>query len=174
MQMIHSATIGRRLTKPVAALLFALWSLFFLSCNDALTIDPQDDYIVFGHFDAYCYGGIESCVDFYKLTEDFLLESNVDQYAENGFYPFDDFYALSQDKFDLVKDLGEFVPQELWLETATHIGQPEISDVGSLYFEIKNGTEHRYWVFEVGDLDMPEVYRVFMAKIEEKHSLLKF
>lgn len=170
--MIHSATIGRRLTKPLAALLFGMWALFFLSCNDALTIDPQEDYIVFGHFDAYCYG--EACVDFYKLTADMVLESNVDQYSEDGFYLFDDYYALSQDKFDLVKDLGEFVPQELWLETATHIGQAEISDVGSLYFEIKNETGHRYWVFENGDFEMPEVYSVFMAKIEEKTSLLKF
>ncbi len=155
-------------------ILFGLGNLLFISCNDTLTIDPQADYIVFGHFDEYCYGGIESCVDFYKLTEDVLLESNVDQYAENGFYPFDDYYQLSQDKFDRVKDLGEFVPQELWIETATHIGQAEISDVGSLYFEIKSGTDHRYWVFENGDFEMPEVYRVFMAKIEEKNSILKF
>ena len=37
---------------------------------------------------------------------------------------------------------------------------------------MKNGSDHRYWVFENGDFDMPVVYKTFMAKIQEKIALL--
>ena len=62
--------------------------------------------------------------------------------------------------------------QELWLETTSHIGQADVSDVGALYFEMKNGSDHRYWVFERGDFDMPVVYKTFMSKIQEKITLI--
>ena len=170
--MIEPTVMQKNVMKQMTQVLFGLMFLLFVSCQDTLTIDPQDDFIVFGHFDGYCFG--EACVDFYKLSSDGLFESYIDQFSGNGFYPHDDYYALSQDKFNLVEDLGEFVPPELWLETATHIGQADVSDVGSIYFEIKNGSDHRYWVFENGDFEMSEVYSVFMSKIEEKTSLLKF
>lgn len=171
--MIHFTIVHKKMMKQMTSIFLGLGILLFVSCEDTLTIDPQEDYIVFGIFDVYCYG--EACVEFYKLTDEALLESNVDQFTiQNGFYPFVDFYALSNDKFDQVKDLGDFVPSQLWDEANTHIGQADVSDVGSLYFEIKKGGEHRYWVFENGDFDMPEVYSVFMGKIEEKISLLRF
>lgn len=169
--MIHFAIMYKNVKKQLMPLFFGLGLMLFVSCQDTLTIDPQDDFIVFGHFDGYCYG--EGCVDFYKITKDGLLESNVDRYSGNSFYPFDDYYALSNDKYNLVKDLGEFVPAELWLETATHFGQADVSDAGSLYFEMKNGNDHRYWVFENGDFDMPEVYNALMAEIQMKISLLR-
>lgn len=158
--------------KQYRTILVVLMIGILVSCQDTQLVDPEADYIVFGHFDGYCAG--EACVDFYKLTADDLLESNIDDYTENGFYSFEDFYALSSDKFNLVKDLWDFIPPELWQENVTHIGQAEVSDVGSLYFEIKKGADHRYWVFENGDFDMPEVYRMFMAKIEEKNFILRF
>ncbi len=140
------------------------------SCQDTQLVDSEAEFIVFGHFNGYCAG--EACVDFYKVTGDDLLESNIDDYTENGFYPFNDFYALSADKFNQVKDLGDYMPQQLWLEFDTHIGQADVSDVGSLYFEIKKGAEHRYWVFENGDFDMPQVYSEFMYKIREKITII--
>lgn len=171
--MIRSTIMQNKVLKQMASIFLGLGILLFVSCEDTLTIDPQEDYIVFGIFDVYCYG--EACVEFYKLTDEVLLESNVDQFTiQNGFYPFVDFYALSSDKFNQVKDLGDFVPSELWDEANTHIGQADVSDAGSLYFEIKKGSEHRYWVFENGDFEMPEVYSVFMSKITEKTLLLRF
>lgn len=171
--MMYATMMYKNMGKQFSPLLIGLGLLLFVSCQDTLTIDPQEDYIVFGFFDGYCYG--EACVEFYKLTDEVLLESNVDQFTiQNGFYPFVDFYALSSDKFNQVKDLGDFVPSELWDEANTHIGQADVSDAGSLYFEIKKGGDHRYWVFEKGDFDMPEVYKVFMVKIGEKISLLRF
>lgn len=157
--------------KQLKNILFGLATLLLVSCQDTITLDTQESYIVFGDFDYYCYGG--GCDDFYKITPKILLASNVNYFANSGFYPFDDYDALSQSKFDLVKDLGDFIPPALWLEAATHIGQAEVSDVGSLYFEIKNDTTHRYWVFENGDFEMPEVYSAFMNTIKEKLAILR-
>lgn len=140
------------------------------ACHDSATVDPQEDYIVFGQFNGFCIG--ESCIEFFKITPSRLLESNVDEYTEGGFYSFEDFHDLSDDKFQLTKDLGEFMPQQLWAESTTHLGHADVSDVGSLYFEISNASGHRYWVFENGDFDMPQVYSEFMNKIREKISII--
>jgi hypothetical protein len=169
--MIHSFIIQKNLLKQLTPMLFSLGLLLFVSCQDTLSVDPKEDFIIFGQFNGYCFG--DACYTFYALTEDDLLESNVHEYSGDGIYPSDDYSPLSEDKFNLIRDLGDFVPQELWLETTTHIGQADLSDVGALYFEIKNGSDHRYWVFENGDFDMPLVYKSFMAKIQEKIILLQ-
>ncbi|MBK8830015.1 MAG: hypothetical protein IPN60_04000 [Saprospiraceae bacterium] len=168
--MVHSTMMFKNMGKQFSPLLIGLGLLLFVSCQDTLSVDPQEDFIVFGQFNGYCLG--DACFIFYALTEDVLLESNVDKYSGSGFYPYDDYAPLSQDKFNIAEDLGAFVPQELWLETTSHIGQADVSDVGALYFEMKNGSDHRYWVFERGDFDMPVVYKTFMSKIQEKITLI--
>ena len=168
--MVQVSSKLKEVKKLIAPMFFSLGILLFASCQDTLSVDPQKDFIVFGQFNGYCLG--DACFIFYALTEDVLLESNVDKYSGSGFYPYDDYAPLSQDKFDIAKDLGAFVPQELWLETTSHIGQADVSDVGALYFEMKNGSDHRYWVFENGDFDMPVGYKTFMSKIQEKIALL--
>ena len=136
------------------------------SCKDeGLTVE-NGDYIVFGHFNGYCTG--ESCVQFFRLESDRLLSTPEDNYRGEGFLQAQLYESLPLPKFEKVKDLPEFIPQELLADPNTNIGQSDVEDIGSVYFEVKNDTMHQYWILELGDFDMPEVYSDFLEKINEK------
>jgi len=83
--MVHSTMRFRNVVKQFTPLLICVGLLLFVSCQDTLSVDPQEDFIVFGQFNGYCLG--DACFIFYALTEDVLLESNVDKYSGSGFYP---------------------------------------------------------------------------------------
>ena len=81
--MIHATMMFKNMGKQLTPLLIGLGLLLFVSCQDTLSVDPQEDYIIFGQFNGYCLG--DACFTFYALTEDVLLESNVDKYSGSGF-----------------------------------------------------------------------------------------
>ena len=147
-----------------------LMMMLFVSCEDTQELDPEEDFIIFGQFDGYCYGG---CDAFYRVDDSRLLKSLGERYSKEGFYPFNTFEELSNDKFNLVNDLSDFIPPSLWDDLSTHIGKPELSDAGVYYFEIQNDSIHRHWAFENGDFDMDPEYRIFINKIIEKIELIK-
>lgn len=141
------------------------------ACEDTQVLDPEDDFIIFGTFDGYCYGG---CDAFYRIDDSRLLKSLGKRYSREGFYPFDKFEELSNDKFNLVNDLEDNIPAALWDDLETHIGKADVSDVGVYYLEIQNDSIHRHWSFENGDLDLAPEYRLFVNKIIEKMDLIKY
>ena len=147
---------------------FAFILLGFFSCRDCEVSDQSGDFIVFGHFDSYCSGN--ECVEFFKLDPDRLLELRRDDYSIGR--PFGFYNVLSFQKFEQVKDLDNFIPQELLNSPTNHIGVADVSDLGVIYFEIKNDAIHQYWELERGDFNMPLVYSNFMEKVEEKIGLI--
>ncbi len=150
-------------------LIFLFLILALVSCQDSIEANLEDDFIIFGNFGAYCYG--EGCVQFYKVESDRLLQDIEEDY-HGGFHEFKHFKVLPDSLFELVKDLGDYVPQELLAEPSGQIGEADISDVGVIYFEMKEGTFHQYWSLERGDFEMPLIYVEFMSKVQEKIGLI--
>jgi hypothetical protein len=157
-------------------LLYALFALltpgFFSSCEkDEVDISGKGDYLIFGTFYGECGG--ERCVDIYKLENDRLLEDKKDMYPGSDFYPFDDFEVLSQEKFELVKDLIDFLPPSLVSEESGVIGQPDAGDWGGAFVEYKSGNIHKYWLLDQMETNMPEAFNVYVDKINEKEALIQ-
>jgi hypothetical protein len=153
------------------AILAMLVASAFISCDkDETNSTGKDDYLIFGTFYGKCAG--EECVETYKIEQNRLLEDQKDLYAVRDFYPFDDFTVLSQAKFDLVKDLIDFLPDTLKESESGVIGQPDAGDWGGAFVELKSGNLHRYWVLDQLESNMPEVFNDFVDKINEKVALI--
>ena len=142
-----------------------------MSCDKSEVdgIGPSD-YLVFGHYYGKCFG--EGCVETFKLEDRRLLEATFDQYAPQSFYNFEAFDVLSDAKFEAVKDLISFFPEELLSDERTIIGQPDAGDWGGIYVEIKTESIHRFWLLDQMDTDMPEKYNAFVDRINEKITLI--
>ena len=149
--------------------IFLILLLTLGSCHDSENHNPEEDFIIFGILNGYCYG--EGCVQFYKVESDRLLQDIEEDY-NGGFHEFRLFKVLPDSLFELVKDIGDYVPQKLLAEPSGQIGEADISDVGVIYFEMKDGTFHQNWSLERGDLEMPLAYADFMSKVQEKIALI--
>lgn len=150
-----------------AILVFCIFS----SCDkDDVNTSGKVDYLIFGTFYGECGG--EGCVEIFKIESDRLLEDNKDIYPGADFYPFDDFEVLSQEKFELVKDLVDFLPPSLLQEESGVFGQPDAGDWGGAYVEYKAGSIHKYWLLDQMESNMPEAFNVFVDKINEKEALI--
>ncbi len=141
------------------------------SCHDTESTDPNKDYIVFGDFYGECLG--EGCIEIYKIDDSRLLEDTQDLYPEgNDFYPGQFHTQWSNDKFEQVKDLISYFPEELLNETKTVIGHPDAGDWGGIYFEIKRGSTHRFWLLDQWKDNMPAIYNLFVDRINEKIGII--
>ena len=132
------------------------------SCADQIELE-QTEYMVFGRYGAYCGG--ETCEEFFRLETERLFEETSDSYPGSGFHPFGQFVQLTQAEFDLAKDIESKFPTRLLVEPDTILGTPDVLDVGSVYFELKTASEHRYWIFNNGSDNMLPEYQVFSTDI---------
>jgi len=129
------------------------------------------EYLVFGHFYGECGG--EGCVEIFRIDDSGLYEDTLDQYpGSNDFYPGHFATQVSSEKFDLVKDLDSYFPEELLNETDIVIGQPDAGDWGGIYFEIKRRSTHRFWLLDQMEVNMPDVYNEFVDRINEKIDII--
>ena len=149
-----------------------LCAVLFLSCEEKdCCFAPPAEYIVFGHFYGYCVG--EGCIEIYRIDDQGLLEDTLDLYpGSTGFYSGDFNVQLPGEKFNLVNDLESHIPAELWNETSVVLGQPDAGDWGGIYFEIKKGSTHQFWLLDQMDSNMPAAYNEFVDKINEKIALI--
>ena len=102
-----------------------------------------------------------------------LSEDTLDMYPnDSDFYPGHFTTQWSAEKFDLVKDLESFFPESLIDETEVVQGQPDAGDWGGIYFEIKRGTTHRFWILDQLESNMPAEYNDFVDRINEKIAII--
>ncbi len=133
-----------------------------ISCSDAIELG-EGDYMVFGQFNGFCGG--ESCVDFFRLETDRIFEEKADDYSGQGFHPFNNFVALTEAQFEIAKDLESKFPTRLLVEPDSILGDPNVIDAGSLYFEWKTDTEHRYWIIHKGLNNILPEYAEFSEEL---------
>ncbi len=130
-------------------------------------------YFTFGHFYGECGG--EACVEIYRLDAAQLQEDTTDVYP-NSSTPYDgSFIVLPQDKFELVKEIIEYFPEELYGETNNVLGIPDGGDWGGIYVEINyinDEARSGFWLLDQNSYNMPDVYNAFVARINEKIILI--
>ena len=143
--------------------------LAFLLCDcssDEGKPKNEDDYLIFGHFYGFCGG--EECVEIFKLTDHTLYEDTEDNYALARF----NFKEKENEKFNLVKDLVDFFPEQLLSEKDSIIGCPDCSDGGGIFIEYsKNGTTNN-WRIDQFKSNTPDYLHDFMDKVNEKIRLI--
>ncbi len=155
----------------IIIVLVALLAFTGMSCEkDANCIEKETYFMVFGHFYGECAG--EGCVEIYKVANEKLYEETSNQYPGDEFYKFQEFETLSDTKYELVKDLENNVPEELWNETQTVLGIPDGGDWGGAYFEISSTRGHRYILLDQLDANMNAVYNAFVDRINEKIAII--
>ncbi len=148
-----------------------LWSIvmmFLNGCGESpLDIEnvTAGDAIIFGHFYGECLG--EGCIEIYQLTETVLSEDILDQYPRSD-QPYEgNFVMLSEKQFSTAVGLRDRIPGKLLLNGETVIGSPDAGDWGGIYFEIKVGSERRFWLIDQIDDHIPDYLVPFKNEINE-------
>lgn len=126
----------------------------------------ENDYLIFGHFYGFCFG--EECIEIFKLTNTKLYEDTEDSYALNNF----NFEEKENEKFNLVKDLVDFIPEDLLSEKDDVTGCPDCSDGGGIYIEYSKNGIIKSWRIDNFKQNIPEYLHDFMDKVDEKISLI--
>lgn len=141
-------------------LIIGLSALLISFCSKEDKSSMQDiDYLVFGHFYGHCLG--EDCVKMFKLTKDQLFEDTTDSYLATDF----DFIPLGKDKFELVKDLVQALPDQLLKEDKDTFGCPDCADQGGLYIEISNNGTTKSWRIDQNKSAVPVYLHDLMDQV---------
>jgi len=145
----------------------------FISCKKDNTgsTTADKDYIVFGHFYGFCHG--EQCIEIFKISAGKLYEDILDHYpgTEN---PYDGSYVLLTDeKYQLVKDMVNNIPNTLYQVNNHVIGTPDAGDWGGLYLEVTVNGQRRFWLFDKMKQNLPEDLRPLADEIERCISLVQ-
>ncbi len=149
-------------------ILFLLGTLLMTSSCDC--DESDEDYLLFGHFFGECFG--EGCVEIFKLDNESLSEDSNDHYPNlNGLYD-GDFTQLTKEKYDLVKDIMEALPQELIDSESQVYGQPDAGDWGGVYVEYKKGDKVTNWLLDMSQDNNPDFVNPFVDVVVEKILLI--
>lgn len=146
-----------------------LFTLLIVLCScssDDVKPSNENDYLIFGHFYGFCLG--EECIEIFKLTNTKLYEDTEDSYALDNF----NFEEKENEKFNLVKDLVDFIPEDLLSENDDVIGCPDCSDGGGIYIEYSKNGVIKSWRIDQFKQNTPDYLHDFMDKVNEKISLI--
>ena len=147
--------------------LILLLSIFIYSCSSEDTPNlNENDYLIFGQFYGFCVG--ETCVETFKLTHTKLYEDTLDNYSVTPL----NFEALGNDKFELVKDLDTYFPENLLTEKEGDIGCPDCSDGGGVFIEYSKNGIVKSWRIDQFKHNIPTYLHDFMDKVNEKITLI--
>ena len=138
-----------------------------LSCSsdDKIIINEQN-FLVFGHFYGMCVG--ESCVETFKLTDKKLLEDTIDDYSGQNLA----FIELENDKFEQIKNLIDFFPNQLLNESETVFGCPDCADGGGLFIQYSENGNIKSWRIDQNKSNVPTYLHNFIDKVNEKIALI--
>jgi hypothetical protein len=158
-----------KLSKTLSSTLLFFSLLTLIACTKEKDLNSQaSDYLVFGHFYGMCWG--EECVETYKLIPTALYEDSNDRYdAEEPF----NFNRLSNEKFELVRDLTDYLPTELIEGTEDVYGCPDCADQGGLLVILSVDGAVRKWRIDNAKANIPVFLHEFTDKIKERIDLLK-
>ncbi len=145
--------------------------LIALSCQTDEIVLAENDYIVFGDYYGMCFGN--DCVDIYRLESNRLLADTKKQYPSRLSFYEGNYSELGSVKFEAVKDIVSFFPNELLNVKDTVIGQPDAGDWGGFYIEYNYNGKHRFWLLDKMKSNVPESLHPFIDKLNEKLSYLE-
>ena len=153
-------------------LLFASSMLLVIACSkqNEQPLTEEMEYIIFGHFYGFCMG--EECIEIFKLTGQALYEDTSDTYPRWDRHYEGNFVKLDQKQFELVKSLGQHIPEELLDSQDTVFGSPDAADGGGIYFAIKTSEQSRFWIIDQMDKNIPEYLKPLKSRINESIGLI--
>ena len=139
-----------------------------LSCSnddDGITINEQN-FLIFCHFYGECFG--EDCVETFKLTDTKLFEDTIDDYLGQDLA----FVELENDKFEQVKGLDDFFPNQLLTGFDTVFGCPDCADGGGLFIQYSENGNVKSWRIDQDKDNVPSYLHNFIDKVNEKITLI--
>lgn len=151
--------------KKLKHILPAAVLLLTIACtsNDG---DQQKASLVFGHFYGECMG--EGCVEIFRLDNQLLFEDVRDQYPAYT-NPYEGDFSLSRSRYyQRVSELWDIVPEKLYDESDTIIGQPDAGDWGGIYLAVSQGTVDRYWLIDQKKSNVPEYLHELIDSVNAK------
>ncbi len=151
--------------KKLVFLGLILMSVISCSSDDGIELN-ETNFLVFGHFYGECGG--EGCIETFKLTGTSLFEDTNDNYVGIDF----NFIKLTNDKFEAVKDLVDFFPNELLTSSETTFGCPDCADGGGLFIQYSKNGVIRNWTIDQSKSNVPNFLHNFMDKVNEKIQLI--
>ena len=143
-----------------------LFTVVFLSSCSKTNNPARQEYLIFGHFYGMCGG--EECIETFKLTDDILYEDIEDDYSKSSLI----FNPIGNDKFEIAKDLREFIPAELLNETDQTFGCPDCNDQGGIYIQYSTNGKVHTWRLDQNKSDIPSYLHAFTDKVNEKIGLI--
>jgi hypothetical protein len=150
-------------------ILFTSLCLCVVSCSKSDN-NSASDYLIFGHFYGECEG--EWCVEIFKIDDSNLYEDSNDIYPNGSNFYNANFTKLSEAKFQEVKDLENFFPEELLSEPEKVIGMPDAGDWGGLYIEYNFDGVRNFWLLDQMKINTPIYLHPFIDKVNEKIGLI--
>jgi hypothetical protein len=139
-----------------------------ISCNnddDSIEINEQN-FLIFGHFYGMCFG--EECVETFKLTDKKLFEDTIDDYLGQNL----EFVELENDKFNKVKNLVDFFPNQLLNDNETVFGCPDCADGGGLFIQYSDNGTVKSWRIDQNKDNVPSYLHNFIDKVNGKIGLI--
>ncbi len=140
----------------------------FISCNndDENSVINQRNFLIFGHFYGQCVG--EGCVETFKLTDNGLFEDTIDDYSGDELK----FEELDMEKFEQVKNLVDFFPNQLLKDNNNVFGCPDCADGGGLFIKYAKDGEVRSWSIDQNKSNVPTYMHNFIDKVNEKIGMI--
>jgi hypothetical protein len=139
-----------------------------ISCDkkdDEININDQN-FLIFGHFYGECFG--EGCVETFKLTNEKLFEDTIDDYSGQNL----EFIELENDKFEQVKNLVDFFPNQLLNQNETVFGCPDCADGGGLFIQYSENGTVKNWRIDQAKRNVPTYLHNFIDQVNEKIKLI--
>ena len=156
---------------------FSFILIIIISCTTLWGCEKEDEinlsgpeYLIFGHFYGECMG--ESCVEIFRLETNRLLEDTNDFYPSHTDYYEGNYTELSKSKFNLVKDLLDYFPEDLLNENNKRIGEPDAGDWGGLYIEYNYDGKRQFWLIDQKKSNVPGYLHDFIDKVNENIAMI--
>lgn len=104
----------------------------------------------------------------FKLTDKKLFEDTIDDYSGHNL----EFMELENDKFEQVKNLVNFFPNQLLNESATVFRCPDCADGGGLFIQYSDNGNPKSWRIDQDKDNVPSFLHSFIDKVNEKNGLI--
>jgi len=137
-----------------------------LSCHKRTL---ESDYLVFGKYCGECVG---ECIVIYKLQDGNLYKMIRPDYmySKEGDYKYK---QLTDENYQLVKDLYDEFPSELWKMNEGNIGIPDAYDQCGYVISLSKDGVTKVWYIDTNEKAIPAFLHDYMDKIENSIQILK-
>ncbi len=141
-------------------------TLAFTACHKENV--REDEYLIFGHFYGFCSG--EMCIETFQIKDQMLFEDTKDQYRSLTEF---NFIGLPQSKYELVKNITDQIPANLWNEENEKVfGCPDCYDQGGYLIQLHRNGMTKSWILDKNPKDVPDYLNGFMDNIDEAIKLI--